>query len=280
MTFQNVDIRLDESIVDNTYRQDFNLRLNFIAAYLSIDIRKYKHVSDVSGLVIYVGGNIFEKDERLPIYRCSIPFNKMEYEHAARTGDLSYYCQLIRSGLVASEGNYRIPVEDLLEILEKFEKGNYVHTWNYKSKVFKNHDLRAKFVCNYTTDAFTLDAYFYQKSTKRELCHGTLFRTLPDSAFFTKAFKEIVEEDDYIAVTEYTDRYNLVYISIDQIFQGKFNFKFNDGRSLESWEVEGLDYLKKKLTFEGNSFYYGVSFFDTDEFDEAEDESDNLNRNI
>lgn len=188
-----------------------------------------------------------------------MPFDRAAYEKAARNDDFNHYCHIIREAIYSVYDLFAPVAKELIALLDEFEAGGYVNKWQYKQDiVIKEHDLKARFMQVLTTDAYTLEGHFFSISEKRELCSGTIFRTIPDIAYYLDSFDKIIVLKDKILIDADLYEYIIGTINIPQLKQGLFNFTYSDGEDLTEWQREYLlGNLKKQLSFEGNSFYYG-----------------------
>ncbi len=282
MKLSNIKIFLVDEKFPPTYQWDFSLRMRFIGNYLSREVGKLKYQTDSATLSIYYGDEFAKKDDFFGNFQVGLPFDKDSYERAARTDDFRYYCELYRKGIMKGGENFNIPTEKILLILDSFEKGGYINKIKYKSsKIIREKDIKATFYCDFGTDAFSLIGHFDKISTKEELCSGVILRTVPNETTFFMAWDDIVTKGDQIHLMErYSDNY-LVTIDLNQILRKQFNFKFYDIEEIaDASRRESLEQSINLVTFNGNSFYYGVTESDTDEFDEYEDRIDNMNRNV
>lgn len=259
MNFSRLTIILDQTIMDKFYRRDFTFRQNFITYYLSRKIAA-KHIAcDVAELTILAGSNVRKVSYDNERFLFGVPFNRNAYENAARTNDSAYFCEFIREAIREAISILNFPAAELLSLLDEFEEKNFINEWQYKSDiVLKEFDLKVRMMQVLTTDAYTLEAHFYSISQKRELCSGTIFRTLPDRAYFLDTFKDVTPSNDKLIIYQDFYGYRIGSIDINQILGGTFNFTYSDGDDLNEWERDYLlANLKRQLSYKGNSFYYG-----------------------
>ncbi len=246
------------SIMDKFYRRDFAFRFNFITSYLSRRIASKRIDCSVPKLLIKMGSDVTEMLSELHLI-VGMPFDRAGYEKAARNDDFNHYCNIIREAIYSVYDLFAPVAKELIALLDEFEASGYINKWQYKQDIIiKEHDLKARFMQVLTTDAYTLEGHFYSISEKRELCSGTIFRTIPDVAYYLDAFNKITALRDKIQIDAYLYEYLIGSIDIPQLKEGTFNFTYSDGADLTEWQREYLlGNLKKQLSFEGNSFYYG-----------------------
>lgn len=253
-----------DSGYDDDYRYEFKLHTRFINHFLSIQIRKNKYTTDGSFNMISITPkpNKIEESRIVPleVLRVEVPFNKNRYDQIKSTEDCSYYLELFEEGFKNASKFKQIPLEELLNLVKEFKGNGCKNEWMHKKKNFKEQDIEVKLECYFTTLDFRLVATINQISTKKQLCSGTVIRTLPDENLFDKMFKDILIHKNFIIVTDASDSAR-VLINLEDAKKGIFNKMFapyiydEDCTQEENKEFEDThNDVVKMLSYSGNGF--------------------------
>lgn len=214
----------------NDLRYEFQLKTRFISNYFSKEVRKLRYKTDGSFNMISIELN----EEK--IHPCSIvpinvlkvelPFDKVQYKKIKGTEDARYYIEILKLGLIKASKFKPIPLDSLLDIIEKFEINNYTNEWIHKKKRFKEQDIEIILSCSFNTNNFELRVTINKLSTKKELLSGIVLKTLPDENVFDGMYKDIKLEKDII-ITDGSGN-NKIIIDKNDALEGRLNFSIGN----------------------------------------------------
>ncbi|MEK6511307.1 hypothetical protein [Myroides odoratimimus] len=268
MTLRYILLGLDYDMYikeDNELRFEFQYHTRFINNYFSREIRKYK--IDTKGTFNMISIALLPDNQlkstkitAISVLETYLPFDKECYWKVKGTEDCSYYLELLEQGLRRAFEFKQIPLDILLNLIEKFKEGNCRNEWIHKKKRFKEDDLEVVLICEFTTNYFQLIAKINQISTKIELTKGIVIKTMPDEIHFEKMFKDILIYEKFIVITDASDSAR-VLINIEDVRKGFFNkmfapYIYSDDYTLE----ENLKFesthneIVKILSYNGKGF--------------------------
>ena len=224
---------------NNELRYEFQQRTDFINNYFSKAIRRYKFETDGTFNMISIAPNENEIKPcsivPLDVLEVGLPFDKKRYERIKGTDDYSYYLELLEQGFITASNFKSIPLETLLNLIEKFKQGGCKNEWLHKKKRFKAQDLEVILTCEFTTNYFQVVAAINQISSKRELAKGVVIKTVPDEVIFEGMYKDIIIDED-ILITDRSDSPRVI-INKECLFKGDLRF-----------EIIGDEEIKKMLS--------------------------------
>lgn len=215
--------------VDNELRYDFQQHIDFINDYFSKAIRKDKFKTDGTFNMINVALSEFElkSSSIVPsnVLQVHLDFDKSKYEKAKKTDDCSYYLELLEEGFKKAHKFKSIPLDNLLNLIEEFKKGNCLNKWVHKKKRFKGDDLEIILTCELTTDCFQLWLTVNKISTKEELINGVIMRTETGTSIHEGMFKNIIIDKDII-ITDKSDSPRVI-VNKQAVFEKELLFEIN-----------------------------------------------------
>ena len=205
-------------------RYRFELNTRFLSNHLSRAIRKRRFTTDGTFNQIHVA--LIEENPELPkvvgfsALRVHVLYDPADYEAIRGSKDCSYYLRLFEQGFRAAAASKLVPLEILLEELERFRQNGCKNEWRHKRKLFRDQDVSVTLDCYFTTNEFRLVARIERISTKEVLCEGVVVETVPDEIFFYRLFKDIFIRGDRIIVTDHFDSERYL-IDLDQALSGR-----------------------------------------------------------
>lgn len=217
------------SALDNELRYDFQCHVDFISHYITKAIRRHKiETGDCKGLYITLLPEGVMKlhnkvDNLLCVY---FPFNLEDYQKAKHNMDFTYYLDIIRRGMYKFSEIQNVPVTEMLDIVDEFEKNNYQNKWLLKRRTFREVGLTLELHCELTTD-------YYQVTTivkdlkKNILCQGLVLKTLSCMYVYTGLVKDIVLVGNSIFIIDKND-YRRIKFNIKSLQQGDFSPKIEN----------------------------------------------------
>jgi hypothetical protein len=182
------------------YTSDFSFRCRFIGNYLRRQSKQIKfESSSYNRLFISAcefsppATNIWEKTLR--VY---VQFDKTEYDSLANAQLPDFFSNLYKKGIIKASETHNIPIEFLLQELDRLKNNQYLNQWEFKSKSFKDLGVKASLICTMTMDTFYLT--FVIKKKDEVLLAKEILQTLPDEIIFHWQFKDIVLNSGTIKV--------------------------------------------------------------------------------
>ena len=227
MNLRYIAIITNDSIGDAEYQSGFRYHTRFICHYLSKAIRKLRFETDGTFKMIGITiGDSFSPRINIDVLEVSVPFDKLRYESIKGTSDCSYYLELFKQGFTIANNFKDIPFSTLNTLLIDFEKNNCKHSWLHLKKVFKQYNLKIKLLAQFTTNDYTLTAYFFDMKDKL-ICSGIIIRTLPDEVFFDKTIKDVIIQNETIVFLDFNNN-DLITMNLNNIINGDLIFSFSD----------------------------------------------------
>jgi hypothetical protein len=194
---------------NNKLRYEFQQYTSFICDYFSDSIRKLKFKTD--GTFNSISIQLSEKDLKESsiifdnVLNVELPFDQDRYENSKGSSDFSYYLEMLEKGFHKASEFKDIPLQDLLQIIEKFKYGGCKNEWIHKKKRFKEEDLEVVLKCSYTTHYFQLWLCVDRISTKNNLVNGVVLQTEVGVFIHQGMYKDIIINNNQIVITDKTD---------------------------------------------------------------------------
>lgn len=221
---------------NNNLRYEFQQHTNFIDDFFSKHIRKQKFKTDGTFNMISVSSTEFKIKSTtivpLDVLMVSLPFERKRYEAIKGTQDCGYYLELLEQGFKKASEYKSIPLETLLELIEKFKLCGCRNEWVHKKKKNKEEDLEIILSCEFTTNYFQLIVTAIKTSTKRELVKGTLIRTETGVSIHEGMYKDIIIDKDII-ITDSSDSPRII-INKEFVQQGKLDFSIVGDKDIKA----------------------------------------------
>ncbi|WP_299884400.1 hypothetical protein [uncultured Lacinutrix sp.] len=215
--------------VDNDLRYDFQQHIDFINDFFSKEIRKKKFKTDGTFNMINIALSEFElkPSSIVPskVLQVHLDFDKKVYEKAKETEDYNYYLELLEKGFKKANKIKSIPLDELLNLIERFKKSNYKNKWIHKKKRFKKDDLEVILTCELTTNYFQLWLTVNRITTNELLINEVVIRTETGISIHEGMFKDIIIENDII-ITDKSDSPRII-ISKKAILDKELIFEIN-----------------------------------------------------
>ncbi len=243
MRLHHINIILDENIENENYRSLFEYHARYVCHYLTQRIRKATTAVslDYNLLCIKVGSEVEPHIEMPEVLIVGVPFEKDTYECNQGSPNGAYYIGLVRRAMLRIDSKLTFPRVEMENIINEFEAANYVNTWRFKNKRFREVGIRAECTCRFTTNLFALHTLFYDLKTHQLLCEGDAIVTKPDEVYFSQTFKDVIVKNEKIVVTDYNG-YELLAFKLSDIRQGHFIRMFgkcpwkNSDTAKDNWD--------------------------------------------
>ena len=152
-----------------------------------------------------------------------LPFDKIPIWENTGTADCSYYLELLDNGFKEAAKFKAVPLDTLLNIIEKFKQGGCKNEWIHKKKRFKAEDLEVTLACEFTTNYFQLVAIIGQISTKKQLVKGIVMKTEAGTSIHEGMYKDMIVDKE-IVITDSSDSPRII-IKKANVFEGKLNYQ-------------------------------------------------------
>jgi len=200
---------------------DFSFQTEFILNFFSRKLSLIKYQSDRFQFICIKGRktpqkNIFISDT-LKALEIEISFDESRYfklypftneyplinkllNPVPKEDDFNdFLFEMIKEGLDKSKKqNAQIPHEYLEEILLDFKLNRYKNEWIEKTKIFKEYQIKASFLCKINCNFFTLTLLIHKNN--QELFKEEILKTLPSSLIYRWQFKDILIRDGKLII--------------------------------------------------------------------------------
>lgn len=191
MYIKKIKMFMNRNVGDSIYCSHFDFRVFFIGYCLSEQIKKIKFETDgtFDSIYVRVGDIAPNYDIENNAFTIGCTFDFEFYNNANETERCKYYVSLLKSALHNVSEVKNIPLNSLNDIIGSLVDNNFIYSWNFKSLMIPELNLRVKLNCQLSTDDFKLDVFAYKG--KSLFCKGTVIRTKPDDVFFSYIAKKI-----------------------------------------------------------------------------------------
>ena len=197
-----------ESGIEDPFRDNFNLGVNFINYYLSKSVRRLKLETDGNYNSIHVEPNTLglETVEMVPEKTLHV-FVKFNMEYYSTLDDYErnlYAMKLLESGYNLIKNKGFLSIEKLIDLNEGLIISSFKNIWSHKKRKFKDQKLEVELICNFSRYSFEVRILIKQSS--EILINEVLIKTLPAYVCFYPLFRDVILLDDKIVVTEFQNR--------------------------------------------------------------------------
>ena len=150
---------MNRNVGDSIYCSHFDFRVFFIGYCLSEQIKKIKFETDgtFDSIYVRVGDIAPNYDIENNAFTIGCTFDFEFYNNANETERCKYYVSLLKSALHNVSEVKNIPLNSLNDIIGSLVDNNFIYSWNFKSLMIPELNLRVKLNCQLSTDDFKLD---------------------------------------------------------------------------------------------------------------------------
>lgn len=128
-----------------------------------------------------------------------IPFNRKEYESKSDEALMHYYAECLSRGLKLCAQSVSIPLDELLAGINSFMAGGMKNEWVYKSRTFREHQLKTSLLCSLSPEKFKLKLQIWR--AKELIFDKVILRTDPDEIAFEHRFRNVDVVDGVLTIT-------------------------------------------------------------------------------
>lgn len=258
MYIKYINLSIGNNVGGETYRLIFEFHVRYICNFFSKEVRKFKILNGLE----YDCINIVLDNETYCRYsktgtpggnvEIGLPFSKERYERTKSSNDDTYYMELLEQSFKKFCSFTNVDYSVFQIIFDKFNKANRKNEWLFKTIKSAASNIKAQFICKFSTDSFQVEAIFYDLQSSSLLCKGMCIRTMPDEIFFTGIFKTVIINETHIIILDYNDN-PLILFPVEQIKNRMFHFDYACSPYPDD-EQATITYNKiiKELQYDGN----------------------------
>lgn len=264
MYIKYINLTVSDNIGGNLYRLIFEFHVRYLCNYFSKEIRKFKLLN---GLRYDCLNIILDKDrycrpskEGTPWFNIEIglPFSKDRYEKTKSTDNDSYYIELLEQAFREFCSFSNVDYMCFQKTFDKFENKNRKNEWLFKSLINTSLNIKAKFICKFSTNDFELEAIFYDLQSTTLLCRGICIRTKPDEIYFTGIFKSVVVNSTHVIIVDNENK-PLILFPIDKIKKRIFHYEFAESLYKDDEQANNTyKLIIEELKYNGNIDEYKI----------------------
>ncbi len=128
-----------------------------------------------------------------------VQFNKQEYD-SKRGGELiEYYIAKLKKGLRKCSRSQSIPLDEMLEGVDRFITGGGKNEWLFKSRTFRDHSLKASLFGALSMEHFTLRLQVLRQ--KEIVLDEIVLETVPNEVVYAPKFKDLETDEGSLVIT-------------------------------------------------------------------------------
>ncbi len=127
------------------------------------------------------------------------PFNKKDYDSKSDEAIIGYYVSSLKKGLRKCARSQTIPLGEMLKGVDQFVAGGGKNEWLFKSRTFREHNLKANLFCALTMDAFNLRIQVLRQ--KEIVLDEVVLETVPNEIVYAPKFKDLEVDDGALVIT-------------------------------------------------------------------------------
>ncbi|MEJ5052591.1 hypothetical protein WH221_22390 [Chryseobacterium culicis] len=218
---------------------DFNFQTDYFTHFIEMNLRKLKYETESYNMLLLRAkkkpSDFFSIEPEFKSLTIEVFFDENKYEKLypfkneyPLNGKLLkpiedenlfhvFLFNIINEGLDKGKKlNAPIPYWQLKEIVLDFKNKNFQNEWMFKSKIFKDLNIKVSLYCRLTINYFTLEIII--EKNKIVVLKKEILRTLPSSIMYNHEFKDIIFESGKIKVMK--DRFEpstLYEVSLDSL---------------------------------------------------------------
>ena len=208
---------------ENELRYDFQLRTRFISNYLSKNIRKIKFKTDNTFNMLSISLSESKPISKSLVYSnvldITLPFNRDKYFEAKENSNFEFYLNYFTEGFKIASEFKKIPLENLMQLIDEFRNNEYKNEWISLKKRFKIEDLEIVLKSEFTTDFYQVILKITQISTKKILIEDVIIKTDPDEIAFDYLIKSVEIQDNILIKNKFEK--TIIEISKKEALKGK-----------------------------------------------------------
>ncbi len=195
-------------------------KLKFKGQYHTVTITlndNYKIKKGTEGLTILVPFDLEKYKEVYPNFEVDLPLKKTIPNDNEQEVN-NFLSKLIIDALkYAKSENIYLPIDELIEIIEKFRESNYKFEWYHKSRLFKDLGVKARLHCKLTNHNFSLD--FVLMKGNKEVFRKKIHQSHPWHEGWRNYYEDIILEDNHLVVTRQYAGKSIFKISSKEILE-------------------------------------------------------------
>ena len=108
-----------------------------------------------------------------------------------------------------------LPIDDMLDIVQKFQEKNFSYEWYHKKREFKEFGVKVRLLCKLTNYCFTLNIIFLKGKT--EIFRQEIHKSEPWMEAWRHYYEDIMIKDNKFIVTQSYSKNPLYSIDIEEI---------------------------------------------------------------
>lgn len=225
MKLRSINIVARSEFQDRNFWDIFNYNTDFIGNWMSRKVRLLKLPTD--GTFNQINVVLSPYDDRcytdvFRILQVEYHFSQEDIQNylSLKNEDdrLNFYIELLKKGLRRAAQYKDINLDVLIALVEEFQNNEYRNEWLFKSKTIRERNIRVVFMRCFTTYAFELKLYLYDKKNKL-IAEKTVFKIYPDEIFVQGLFHSITKDSNHLYIDNTFDRHVLSF-SLNDLERG------------------------------------------------------------
>lgn len=247
---------LSQNVNDNIYRSHFDFHVFFIGYCLSEQIKKIKFETDGTFDSIYVEVGDFASNNNISnnAFTIGCTFDFEFYNNANEIERCKYYVSLLKRALLDASKVKHIPLNLLNDIIHSLVDNKFVYSWNFKTLLVNEFNLKIKLNCRLSTNDFLLNVVAYKGKSASSFCEGTIIRTKPDDIFFSHIAKKVRILNDKMVISSKWDT-AFVYVKLKELQNGVVVVEWAKTPYPDDMNATNTFYrLQKELTYDNFDF--------------------------
>lgn len=234
MDFEKVDLSCEfGSYLFDPFNFEYNAR--FITNYITRNIKtsEFAGESEFEKLTIRLYPEGFEANSSYSrfsktLYSCITASDEEQLRYKSITDPedrYEYILSVLEKGYNNADPEYHVPIQQLLDIHNKFRENGYKNEWIWKQIKVKEYSLCIDIICRFTAFDFTLNIEVYDIKHSKPVTGGCVFRMGPKESYFEYLFKKVSVKDSYLYVY---DLWGMPKFSFDLqlLSEGSYNVNY------------------------------------------------------
>lgn len=120
------------------------------------------------------------------------------------------YLDALREGLIRASKLYDIHIDELLGLVDEFQKNDCKNEWQLRSMILNEWNVRLKFTCHLTINDFRLVLTLFNKK-KDLIAQKVVFRVYPDKVFWGRKIRKVIATENMLYVDDFLDKHFLSF---------------------------------------------------------------------